>query len=78
MWTNFSDDWSKTATCIALNMNIEVTSRYDVMGDVIIMELILVEFLVSNWGYIENCIIFKTDENLKSGANFFVISVTGS
>ena len=54
MWTNFSDDWSKTATCIAENVTISfkheyrrhtLTSRYDVMGDVIIMELILVDDL---------------------------------
>ena len=62
-----------------LNMNIEdtLTSRCDVIGDVIIMEIILVEDLhtvflklLSNWGYIENCEIFKTDENLRSGRTF--------
>ena len=52
-----------------LNMNIEgtlwrhaVTSRCDVIGDVIIMKIILVDDLhtiflnlLSNWGYFENC-----------------------
>ena len=47
-----------------LNMNIEGT-RCDVIGDVIIMKIILVDdlhtiflYLLSNWGYIENCEIF--------------------
>ena len=49
-----------------LNMNIEGTLwRCDVIGDVIIMKIILVDdlhtiflYLLSNWGYIENCEIF--------------------
>ena len=75
MWTKFGDDWSKTATCIAENVTISfkheyrrhtLTSRCDVIGDVIIMKIILVDdlhtiflHLLSNWGYIENCEIFK-------------------
>ena len=71
MWTMFGDDWSKTATCIAENVTISfkheyrghtLTSRCDVIGDVIIMKIILVDdlhniflYLLSNWGYIENC-----------------------
>ena len=74
MWTKFGDDWSKTATCIAENVAISfkheyrghtLTSRCDVIGDVIIMKIILVDdlhtiflYLLSNWGYIENCEIF--------------------
>ena len=74
MWTKFGDDWSKTATCIAENVTISfkheyrghtLTSRCDVIGDVIIMKIILVDdlhtiflYLLSNWGYIENCEIF--------------------
>ena len=49
----------------------------DVIGDVIIMKIILVDdlhtlfwYLLSNWGYIENCEIFKTDENLRSEQTF--------
>ena len=50
-----------------LNMNIEgILWRHgDVIGDVIIMKIILVDdlhtiflYLLSNWGYIENCEIF--------------------
>ena len=47
-----------------------LTSRYDVIGDVIIMKIILVDdlhtiflYLLSNWGYIENCEIFKNFQN---------------
>ena len=74
MWTKFGDDWSKTATCIAENVTISfeheyrghtLTSRCDVIGDVIIMKIILVDdlhtiflYLLSNWGYIENYEIF--------------------
>ena len=74
MWTKFGDDRSKTATCIAENVTISfkheyrrhtLTSRCDVIGDVIIMKIILVDdlhtiflHLLSNWGYIENCEIF--------------------
>ena len=74
MWTKFGDDWSKNATCIAENMTISfqheyrghtLTSRCDVIGDVIIMKIILVDdlhtiflFLLSYWGYIENWEIF--------------------
>ena len=52
--TKFSDDWSKTATCIAENVTISfkheyrrhtLTSRCDVIDDVIIMEIILVDDL---------------------------------
>ena len=86
IWTKFSDDWSKTSTCIVENVTISfkyeyrrhtLTSRCDVIGDVIIMKIILVDdlhtifrYLLSNWGYIENCEIFKTDENLRSGQTF--------
>ena len=42
-----------------------LTSRCDVIGDVITMKIILVDdlhtiflYLLSNWGYIENCEIF--------------------
>ena len=50
------------------NIKIEGTlwrQRCDVIGDVIIMKIILVNdlhtiflYLLSNWGYIENCKIF--------------------
>ena len=63
-------------------------SRCDVIGDIIIMKIILVDdlhtiflYLLSNLGYIENCEIFKKFQKwrkLEVGANFFVISVTGS
>ena len=52
MWTKFSDDWSKIATCIAENVTISfkheyrrhtLTSRCDVIGDVITMKIILVD-----------------------------------
>ena len=71
MWTKFGDDWSKSVTCIAENVTISfkheyrkhtLTSRRDVIGDVIIMKIILVDdlhtifpYLLSNWGYIEKC-----------------------
>ena len=74
MWTKFDDDWTKTATCIAEDVTIlfkheyrghTLTSRCEVIGDVIIMKIILVDdlhtiflYLLSNWGYIENCEIF--------------------
>ena len=54
MWTTFGDDWSKTATCIPENVTISfkheyrghtLTSRCDVIGDVIIMKIILVDDL---------------------------------
>ena len=77
---------TKIATWIAENVTISfkheyrrhtLTSRYDVIGDVIIMKIILVDdlhiiflYLLSNWGYIENCEIFKTDENLRSMRTF--------
>ena len=86
MWTKFGDDWSKIATCIAENVTISfkheyrrhtLTLRCDVIGDVIVMKIILVDdlhtivrYLLSNAGYIENCDIFKTDENLRSGRTF--------
>ena len=86
MWTKFGDDWSKTVTCIAENVTISfkheyrrhtLTSRRDVIGDVIIMKIILVDdlhtifrYLLSNSGYIEDCEIFKTDKNLRSGRTF--------
>ena len=97
MWTKFSDYWSKTVTCIAENVTISfkheyrreiLTSRCDVIDDIIIMKIILMDdlhttllYLLSNLGYIENCEIFKTFQNWRKfevGANFFVISVTGS
>ena len=47
-----------------------LTSRCDVIGDDIIMKIILVDdlrtiflYLLSNWGYIENCEIFKKFQN---------------
>ena len=65
-----------------------MTSRCDVIGDVIIMKIILVDDLhtiflqlLSNWRYIENCNIFKKFQNwrkIEVGTNFLVISVTGS
>ena len=97
MWTKFCDDWSKTATCIAENVTISfeheyrshtLTSRCDAISDVIIMEITLVDdlhtiflYLLSNWGYIENCEILKNVKNWRKfevRANFFIISVTGS
>ena len=76
----------KFATCIAENVTISfkhahirhtLTSRCDVIGDVIIMKIILIDdlhiivlYLLSNWGYIENCEILKTDENLRSRRTF--------
>ena len=74
MWTKFVDDWSKVVTCIAQNVTISfkheyrrhtLTSRCDIIVDVIIMKIILVDdlhtifqYLLSNWGYIENCDFF--------------------
>ena len=74
MWTKFGDDWSKTVTCIAENVTISfkheyrrhtLTSRSDVIGDVIIMKIILEDdlhtifpYLLPNRGYIEKCEIF--------------------
>ena len=97
MWTKFGDDWSKIATCIMENVTISfkheyrretLTSRCDVIGDIIIMKIILVYdlhtillYLLSNLGYIENCEIFKNFQNWRKfevGANFFIISVTGN
>ena len=97
MLTKFGDDWSQIATCIAENVTISfkheyrrhiLTSRCDIIGDVIIMKKILVDdlhtiflYLLSNWGYIANCEIFKNFQNWRKfevQANFFVISVTGS
>ena len=55
MWTKFGDDWSKTATCISENVTISfkheyrghtLTSRCDVIGDVIIMKIILVDYYI--------------------------------
>ena len=52
MWTKFGDDSSKSMTCIAENVTISfkheyrrhtLTSRRDVIGDVIIMKIILVD-----------------------------------
>ena len=75
MWTKFGDDWSKTVTCIAENVTISfkheyrrhtLTSRRDVIVDVIIMKIILVDdlhtifpYLLQNRGYIEKCGFFK-------------------
>ena len=86
MWTKFGDDSSKSMTCIAENVTISfkheyrrhtLTPRRDVIGDVIIMKIILVDdlhtiflYLLPNWGYIETCEIFQTDENLRSGRAF--------
>ena len=74
MWTKFGDDWSKTVTCIAENVTISfkheyrrhtLTSRSDVIGDVIIMKIILEDdlhtifpYLLPNRGNIEKCEIF--------------------
>ena len=74
MWTKFGDDWSKTVTCIAEYVTISfkheyrrhaLTSRRDVIGDVIMMKTILVDdlhtiflYLLPNWGYIEKWEIF--------------------
>ena len=79
MWTKFGDDWSKIATCIMENVTISfkhecrretLTSRCDVIGDIIIMKIILVDdlyttllYMLSNLGYIENCEIFKNFQN---------------
>ena len=86
MWTKFGNDWSKIATCLAENVTISfkheyrrhiLTLRCDVIGNVIVMKIILVDdlhtifrYLLSNLGYIENCELFKTDENLRSGELF--------
>ena len=86
MWSKFGDDRSKTVTCIAENVTISfkheyrrhtLTSRCDVIGDVIIMKIILVDdlhtifpHLLPNRCYIEKCEIFKTDENLRSRRTF--------
>ena len=62
MWTKFGDDWSKTTTCIAENVTISfkheyrghtLTSRCDVIGDVIIMKIILVDDLYTI--FLDNC-----------------------
>ena len=54
MWSKFSDDWSKIATCIAENVTISfkheyrrhtLTSCCDIIGDVIIMKIIFVDDL---------------------------------
>ena len=74
MWTKLSDDWSKIATCITENVTISfkheyrsetLTSRCDVIVDIIIMKIILVDdlhttllYLLSNLGY-----IFKKFQN---------------
>ena len=86
MWTKFGDDWSKTVTCIAENVTISfkheyrrhtLTSRCDVIGDVIIMIIILEDelhtifpYLLPNRGYIAKCEIFLTDANFRSGRTF--------
>ena len=86
MLTKFGDDWSKIATCNVENVTISfkheyrrhtLTSRCDVIGDVIIMKINLVDdlhtiflYLLSNWGYIENCEIYKNNENLRSRRTF--------
>ena len=89
MRVKFEDNSSETAICIVENETISfkheyrrhnLTSRCDVIGDVIIMKIILVDDLytiflrmLSNWGYIENyeiLKIFKTDENLRSIRSF--------
>ena len=70
MWTKFGDDWLKTAACIAENVTISFKHEYrghtlTSRCDVIIMKIMLVDdlrtiflYLLSNWGYIENCEIF--------------------
>ena len=64
---------------LQLNMIIEgrLCRHTDITGDVIIMKFILVDdlhtiflYLISNWGYIENCEIVKSDENLRSRRTF--------
>ena len=62
-----------------------LSSRCDVISDVIVMKFIVVDdlhiiflYLMSNYVYSENCEIFKSDKKFEVEANFFVISVTGS
>ena len=92
MWTKFGDDWSKIATCITENVTFSfkheyrrqtLTPRCDVIGDIIIMKIILVDdlhimflYVLSNLGYIFKK--FQKWRKFEVGANFFVISVTGS
>ena len=54
-----------------------LSSRCDVISDVIIMKFIVVDdlhiillYLMSNYVYSENCEIFKSDENLRSRRTF--------
>ena len=71
-----------------LNMNIGGTLwHHTVIGDFIIMKIILLDdlytfflYLLSNWGYIENCEILKKFQNwwkFQVHANFFIISGLG-
>ena len=94
MWTKFGDDWSTTATCIAENVSISfkheyrghtLTSRCDVIGDVIIMKIILVKWFIY---YLSIPVVklrlywklrnFLNWRKFEVQANFFIISVTGS
>ena len=77
----------KNATCIAENVTISfkyeyrghtLTSRCDVIGEVIIMKIILVDdlhtiflYMLSNWGYIENCEFFKLTKIWDPGELFY-------
>ena len=97
MRTKFGDDWSKIATCITENDTISfkheyrretLTSRCDVIGDIIIMKIILVDDLhiflpipvakLRLYWKLRNFQIFSKLTKILGGANFFVISVTGS
>ena len=82
----FSDHILKRFRVIAKNVTISIkygyrrptlSSRCDDIGDTIIMKFIFMNdlhtifrYLTSNWGYIENCEIFQSDENLRSRWTF--------
>ena len=77
MWTKFGVAENVTISFKHEYRRHTLTLRCDVIGDVIVMKIILVDdlhtifrYLLSNSGYIENCEIFKTDENLRSGELF--------
>ena len=85
MWTKFGDDWSKIATCITENVTISfkheyrrqtLTPRCDVIGDNIIMKIKLVNDLHIMFLYVLSN--FQKWRKFEVGANFFIISVTGS
>ena len=82
----FNDHIIQCFRVIAKNVTISIkhdyrrptlSSRCDVIGDVIIMEFIFVDnlhtvflYMMSNLSYVENCNIFKTDAILRSGQIF--------